>query len=116
MNEAGADRIDNLHEHYWYDPSLLLHCRQHWRRIRHDHVRFHLHKLCGVSPHTIGGSSGPAIVDPNIAALRPAAHLEFLLQTRELSLRYRIVLGEPPLARQFAPFGQTAAHAPQVTT
>src|SRR5262245_11630493 len=43
LDEATADRVEDLHEHDRNRPGLLLECGDHRGRVRHNRVRLHRH-------------------------------------------------------------------------
>ena len=93
-DEAGLDRVGDLRED---DRDLARRGLQHGQRNRatdKNHLRFQSHQLRRVRSHALGAAGRKAILDPDIAALRPTQLLEPLPERRGACLPLRIALGE----------------------
>ena len=78
-DEAGADRIDDNHEHDRQGAGRLQQRRDGGgARTSHDDVRRERNQFRGVSAEVVGISRGPAGVDPHVAAVGPAQLLQAL--------------------------------------
>jgi hypothetical protein len=71
VDEAGTDRIDDIHEHDRHAAGRLLQLGQGRGAIDQDHVRRKRDQLRRVSAIALGVSCGPASVDPDIAPNDP---------------------------------------------
>ena len=85
-------------------------------RMCEDHVGLQGDQLLREHLNLIGAAGRKAIVDADIAALRPSEPFEPLPESREPRLRFRIVLGEGPSARRCAASARPAARAPRAAT
>ena len=93
-DEAGADRIDDLHEHDRHGAGRLLQRRHDRDAAGQDDVRRERDQFRRVSCECARDRRSPAVVDPHVAAVGPAQLLQPLQERREAGLRFRIVRGE----------------------
>ena len=93
-DEAAADRIGNDCENDWDGARLLQQSRRVGRAIRKD--QFGLERdevLRELLPRLRVAGWCPAILDPDVAALRPSELLESLPERRDAGLCFRVALG-----------------------
>ena len=75
FDQPAADRINDLDEHH-RDGARRLPQRCHNRRaVADDHVRFERHQLRNLRRDAAGVSSAKAILDADIAGVRPSQFL-----------------------------------------
>src|SRR5262249_49217672 len=74
--ESGANWIGNDRKHDRDGPCRL----EHWPRRcvagRHDDIRSQRNQLLCISTISVGTTSGPADIDPNVTAIGPAQLLQ----------------------------------------
>src|SRR5262245_33079390 len=80
LYETEADRIIGVHEYDWNCLSGLLQRRDRWRSLAKNDIRLEAHELRGISPEAVQISSGPTIIDPDIAAFTPSQSLQLLAE------------------------------------
>ena len=93
-HETAANRICNLNEHDRDGARLLQQCRSRGCVCRKNKFGLRLDEFFRASSHRFNVGSGPARVDPDIAALRPPELLEFLPERRGNRPSFRRVLGK----------------------
>ena len=96
LDEAGADRIGDLHEHDRHGAGRLLQRPHGGAAWSQDDVRRERDQFRRVSASAVGVARCPADVDPHVAAVGPAQLLQSLLERRDAGLRFRIVLAPGP--------------------
>ena len=89
-NEALADWVRDHHEHDRYGVGDWLQDGQRRRALRHEHVRRQADQFPCQRQRQLGVVSEEAIVDPNVAALRPSQSIEGLLERSDAALHIRI--------------------------
>ena len=105
-DEAAAGRIGHLCEYDRDRAGQLLHHAQHQRALRDDHVHRLGDELGGKNQHQIGLARGPARLDRDIAAVRPAELTELVVQRGESVFAFRIAVG---IVHQYADLAQPLA-------
>src|SRR5262249_45601870 len=93
---AAADRVDHIRED---DRNGAGHLQQRPDRSvahRHNDVRSKRDQLRRIFPTQLGIAFAPAVVDPHIAAVRPAQGCKGLLKNCEARAAFRSGLDEPP--------------------
>lgn len=92
--ETAANRICNLNEHDRGSARLLQQCRGRGRVYRKNKFGLQPDEFFRESSHRLNIGSGPARLDPDIAALRPPELFELLPERRDDRPGFRGVLGK----------------------
>jgi hypothetical protein len=94
IDEAGADRIGDLHEHDRHGARLLQQRPRGCTADREDDVGRERSQFRGVSTNALGVARSPAQVDANVAPVGPAQLTQRLGKRQQASVPGRIVRGE----------------------
>src|SRR6266699_6808159 len=76
LDKTLADRVHDLHEHERNGARRLSEGPQDRSGSAEDHIRCLAHHLYGVRAHAVCVATGPVVVDPKVAALRPSKILK----------------------------------------
>jgi hypothetical protein len=90
-DEAGTDRINGLHEHDRYRSGDPLQFRYASAGGGQNDVRRERDQFRRVLGRGVGTRASPAVVDPPVAAGRPARFLQSLCEGGNASVSLRIV-------------------------
>ena len=93
-HETAANRICNLNKHDRDGARLLQQCRSRGCVCRKNKFGLRPDEFFRELLHRLNVGSGPARVDPDVAALRPPELLEFLPERRDDRPCFRDVLGK----------------------
>ena len=76
-NDAGTDRVSDIHEYDGHRARRLLYCKNSRRRVHQDDIRRKCHQFCGRSTKALGIARRPtdsrsAHCDLRSSLIRPA--------------------------------------------
>ena len=94
VDEAGADRIGDVHEHDRHRARRLQQRPDGCGGNGQDDVRRQRHQFGRVFANTLGIPGAPAILDPHVASIGPAQLLQTLHERRQPARCFRIVRGQ----------------------
>src|SRR5262249_39818257 len=90
-DEAGTDRINNLHENDRYGTGDMLQGRYADAGGSQNNVRRERDQFCRILSHGVCTRATPTIVDPHVAARTPPCFLQPLCERGNTSVPFRII-------------------------
>jgi hypothetical protein len=94
FDQAGTDRVGNIHEHDWDRAGRPLQGSHGRAANGQDRVRRERNQFRSVLAKAVGIATGQANVDLQVSVDRPAQLMETLLEHRVACLCLRVVRGE----------------------
>jgi hypothetical protein len=90
-NVPGTNRVDGLSEYDGHSAARASRCFDRLSPSRQDEIRRQCNQFRRISVESLGSTSSPANLEPDVASLAPPQLLESLPKCRNVRLRFRIL-------------------------